>query len=388
MKYLLFERIAIAIAIIAFAVTPSVYFVGYVILALMPELDVEAFTAIATVVIAFVSTIIGGCALWLSMRADKRNEKLARLSDKRKERQARLLNERNEKQARLSVQPYLHFKNVDGEDEQNPSIRNFKIVISNKGIGPAFIKSFTMLFDGKIIKSEYYYNFFKEKLQEFENPIAYQLASGSAIKAGEEIVLIGFDYTSHKEKNDFINKLELHIEYQSIYKDKTVPLSAKFGSGFNFQETDTESNFISEEMALIHEDCFAKHDRWSEQVFAKYLKDPKIVFVIQSPDSPNSYGFALGQHLDDEQTELLTLAVLSHEQGKGRGYDLLNEFIAGVKKQGRKSIFLEVAKNNAPALHLYKKAGFKRVGLRPAYYKVPNAPNIDAILMRLDIKTP
>ncbi len=355
-----FERIIIAIVIIIFAVTPAVYSLDIrVIWAVILDLEANSIAAIAS---ATISGLIFITTVWQIWQNHNRNK--------------------------LLVKPLLSFKNVDGQDEQNPSIRNFKIVIVNKGIGPALIKSSVMLFHNKIVKIEDYYNFFIEKLQELDSPIAHHITRGSVIKAEEEIVLIGFDYTSYKEKNDFINKLEFHIEYQSIYEDKTVPLSAKFGSGFNFQETDTESNFISKEMALIHEDCFAKHDRWSEQVFAKYLKDPKIVFVIQSPDSPNSYGFALGQHLDDEQTELLTLAVLSHEQGKGRGYDLLNEFIAGVKKQGRKSIFLEVAKNNAPALHLYKKAGFKRVGLRPAYYKVPNAPAIDAILMRLDIQTP
>ena len=136
---------------------------------------------------------------------------------------------------------------------------------------------------------------------------------------------------------------------------------------------------LAQTLAHIHAACFTIPRPWTAQEFHDLLENPTVFHIL------HGFGFAIGQHLDKTQTELLTLAIIPYEQGKGHGHDLLNDFITEVKKQGRKSIFLEVAENNVPALHLYKKAGFKKVGLRPAYYEVPNAPNIDAILMRMDI---
>ncbi len=98
-----------------------------------------------------------------------------------------------------------------------------------------------------------------------------------------------------------------------------------------------------------------------------------------------SMGLPSGNGWTSTQTELLTLAVIPEQQGKGFGRELLNNFIAEVKNKDGQNIVLEVAENNTPALHMYKVAGFYEIGNRPAYYTAPNAPAIDAILMRFDI---
>ena len=329
--------------------------------------EADIVSATATVVIAATSVLAAFLGFVTYFKEIKKN---------------RIEKADKDKRDRLSVQPFLGFKNGDGVDEQNPSIRNFKIVIFNKGVGPAFIKNFIMQFDGKIIKSEDYYKFFIEKLQKFENPIAYQLVNGSAIKAGEEIILIGFDYNSQDKKFDFISKLELFVEYESIYKDISMHASRPKSTRSEF---DPKPNPLAEKMAVIHKDCFTVPQPWTERAFAQWLENERTFSLIQPRITDDPCGFALGMWLDSTQTELLTLGVYSYEQGKGYGYALLIDFIASVTAEGGKSIFLEVAENNAPALHLYKKVGFKRVGIRPAYYEVPNAPNIDAILMRFDI---
>ncbi len=139
---------------------------------------------------------------------------------------------------------------------------------------------------------------------------------------------------------------------------------------------------LAQTLAHIHAACFTIPRPWTVDEFATLLQNPTVFHT------KHEHGFAIGQRLDDTQTELLTLAIIPEQQGKGFGRELLNNFIADVKNKNGQNIVLEVAKNNTPALHLYEKAGFKRVGLRTAYYEVPNAPNIDAILMRLDIETP
>ena len=50
------------------------------------------------------------------------------------------------------------------------------------------------------------------------------------------------------------------------------------------------------------------------------------------------------------------------------------------KKAGMTFFTLEVRRDNAPALRLYEKCGFERVGLRRGYY---DNPRCDAVLMTL-----
>ena len=65
----------------------------------------------------------------------------------------------------------------------------------------------------------------------------------------------------------------------------------------------------------------------------------------------------------------------------GIASQLLTEVIRYCKNLNLKSIYLEVNENNFPAIHLYEKYGFKRIGLRKKYYN--NTDN--AILMELKI---
>ena len=52
------------------------------------------------------------------------------------------------------------------------------------------------------------------------------------------------------------------------------------------------------------------------------------------------------------------------------------------RKHEVESLYLEVRTSNVPAIGLYKKLGFEKVGLRKAYY---SSPIEDAIVMQLKI---
>ena len=136
---------------------------------------------------------------------------------------------------------------------------------------------------------------------------------------------------------------------------------------------------LAQTLAHIHAACFTIPRPWTADEFATLLQNPTVFHI------KHEHGFAIGQRLDDTQTELLTLAVIPEQQGKGFGHELLNNFITDVKNKDGQNIVLEVAKSNTPALHMYKVAGFYEIGNRPAYYTAPNTPAIDAILMRMDI---
>ena len=67
---------------------------------------------------------------------------------------------------------------------------------------------------------------------------------------------------------------------------------------------------------------------------------------------------------------------------RGVGEKLLETIITFSKENNYENINLEVSSENEPAINLYKKLGFKEVGLRKKYYN--NV--VDAILMQKNIK--
>ena len=68
------------------------------------------------------------------------------------------------------------------------------------------------------------------------------------------------------------------------------------------------------------------------------------------------------------EAEILTLAVSPSERRKGLGSFLMESFIRRAKLARVDRIILEVAANNKPALDLYLKYSFIRIGERKAYY--------------------
>ena len=65
----------------------------------------------------------------------------------------------------------------------------------------------------------------------------------------------------------------------------------------------------------------------------------------------------------DEQTPELTIAVVPSQRGKGLGAELLEALLERARREGYTRISLSVEPDN-PALHLYERHGFRRVGER------------------------
>ena len=76
------------------------------------------------------------------------------------------------------------------------------------------------------------------------------------------------------------------------------------------------------------------------------------------------------------------MAIVPEYQNHGIGFLILNELEELLLKSNCKKVFLEVASNNLIALHLYKKVGFKKFGIRKNYYKILKDKKVDAILMK------
>ena len=130
------------------------------------------------------------------------------------------------------------------------------------------------------------------------------------------------------------------------------------------------------ELAQLHSAAFEQTRAWSADEFERLLAS-KGVILISTPS-----GFALTRDIGDE-SELLTLAVTPSKQNKGIGRALLHRWIALTPAT---HAFLEVASDNAAALHLYLSEGFAEVGRRTAYYKRRAAPPVDAIVLQKSLR--
>ena len=96
--------------------------------------------------------------------------------------------------------------------------------------------------------------------------------------------------------------------------------------------------------------------------------------------SSNLVGYLLATIILDE-AEILSIAVSSDHQKRGRGAGLLGHFLAYIDTQDVKTALLEVAADNVSALTLYHRHGFTEFGRRPSYYKRSDG-DCDAIMMR------
>lgn len=127
------------------------------------------------------------------------------------------------------------------------------------------------------------------------------------------------------------------------------------------------------QLADIHAAAFLSERPWHAEEFAQLLTQPYTSVYV------GHEGFALTRTLAGE-SELLTLAVAPSSQRKGIARALLGQWLIEVRALAD-TAFLEVAADNAPAITLYETSGFRRSGLRKAYYKRANGPPVDAVLM-------
>lgn len=97
-----------------------------------------------------------------------------------------------------------------------------------------------------------------------------------------------------------------------------------------------------------------------------------------------AYGFSLTRRVVDE-AELMLVAVLPSERGRGLGRRLVEGAMHKARQRGARRMFLEVRDGNAPALRLYESLGFSAAGRRQNYYMGAAGERFDAITMRRDL---
>ena len=124
-------------------------------------------------------------------------------------------------------------------------------------------------------------------------------------------------------------------------------------------------------LAELHALCFTTPRPWQADEFAALLVTPGIFLVS------HGHGFALGR-IAGPEAELLTLAVHPEARNAGHGRRLLEDFLRKATNDGAEDVFLEVAENNAAAIALYLRSGFKKVAERAHYFRQQQGPALTA----------
>lgn len=121
-------------------------------------------------------------------------------------------------------------------------------------------------------------------------------------------------------------------------------------------------------------------DFWNINIFKNELLNPNSKYIVAKLDN-KIVGYAgIWKAVDDVHITNIVTAKKLRKQNIGS--ILLSSLIEMAKlEQNITSITLEVNSTNIPALRLYEKFGFKKVGLRKRYYNNTD----DAVIMTKDL---
>ncbi|HEV7973531.1 ribosomal protein S18-alanine N-acetyltransferase [Amycolatopsis sp.] len=137
----------------------------------------------------------------------------------------------------------------------------------------------------------------------------------------------------------------------------------------------------------IEKMLFEGDDPWNEWAFRSELEIGNFYLVARVEDSEVPVGYAglaiAGRRLGEYETSVHTIGVDPDYQRLGIGTALLTALLARADDL-QAPVFLEVRTDNNPAIALYERYGFTRIGLRKRYYHPSGA---DAYTMMRPAKT-
>lgn len=131
------------------------------------------------------------------------------------------------------------------------------------------------------------------------------------------------------------------------------------------------------QVAELERLCFA--DPWSEKALELLLGDGAYGAVCLQEGRVMAYGGVLWAPFEGQITNIAT-----HPTARrcGMGAAVLEHLIAVAIKRGCEQLSLEARVSNLPAISLYERYGFEKMGLRRGFYKHPTE---DAYVMCLSL---
>ena len=136
---------------------------------------------------------------------------------------------------------------------------------------------------------------------------------------------------------------------------------------------------------ILLEHAAFPEDAWSVGMFWSELAEAATRYYLvaeqypaEAGEGPQIIGYA-GLLAGVGEAEVLTIAVDPGFVGRGLGTVLLTELMREAARRDCDDVVLEVRVDNDRAQQLYRRFGFKGIGVRKGYYQ---PMNIDALVMR------
>ena len=131
------------------------------------------------------------------------------------------------------------------------------------------------------------------------------------------------------------------------------------------------------EVAQLEAVCFA--DPWSEKALELLLTDGAYGAVCLREGRVMAYGGVLWAPFEGQITNIAT-----HPDARrcGMGAAILEHLIEVARERGCEQLSLEARVSNLPAVSLYERYGFVKMGVRRGFYKHPTE---DAYVMCLSL---
>ncbi len=122
---------------------------------------------------------------------------------------------------------------------------------------------------------------------------------------------------------------------------------------------------------------------WNESTFRGEIQHRPISFplVIVHSTLNRVIGYIISWVIG-EDVQINNIAIHPDFRRMGVGEQVLRQVIEQVRFRGARLITLEVRPSNPAALALYKKLGFKLLGIRKGYYTIPPE---DALILGLHL---
>lgn len=221
------------------------------------------------------------------------------------------------------------------------------------------------------------------KTQNFDN--IFFVGDGSVVH--KDLLESTFSNTAFaNEKDNYQNSISIAksgiLKYHNgEYGDSSTisPIYLKKSQAERALEEKIEiSQMTHDDIELISKNFNEEFDKfWSVDNLKNDFNNPNSSYFIAKLND-EIVGFVGTLKIIDE-LNIMNIATKVNKRSLGIASKLLSYIIDYSKSIGCKSITLEVNENNLPAIHLYEKFNFKRIGLRKKYYN--NTDN--AILMTL-----
>jgi len=132
--------------------------------------------------------------------------------------------------------------------------------------------------------------------------------------------------------------------------------------------------------------CFPPQVAFSLALFRFHLKDQASINLVaqKAADAPLAKSALAGfivAHVFGKSGQIVTMDIHPDYRRMGIGSVLIDKCETAMREKEAKESLLQVAVGNEPALALYRKKGYRPIGVIRGYYPYPPPSGTDAVYM-------